>query len=92
MQESSYDLILLDIQMPGTSGIELLKELNRIRWHGATIIVSNLVNDYYRRECEKWGSMAFFDKTKELDKVLTAVAQMRLHTGIHRCALACEKN
>lgn len=56
-QTDSYDIILLDLMMPGLTGIEILRALRdptkTPRLHGKVIITTNLVqDDDVRREIE----------------------------------------
>ena len=60
-----HDTILLDINLPGQNGIELLKKILERNCQCKVIVISNNSSDYYRKQCEKLGAIHFLDKTTE---------------------------
>lgn len=71
-----HDLVLLDINLPGKSGIELLK---RIKSTGGTIKVMMMTNhaeEYYRVLCKELGADYFLDKSNDFAKVPGIVSHM----------------
>ncbi len=66
---SAPDIILLDIQMPGKNGIELLAD-TRKKYPGIIIIMlTNMVSDFYKDLCKEMGANHFVDKSKEFEKI-----------------------
>src|SRR5687768_13386180 len=57
------DVALLDINLPGKSGIEVLKRIRSVNTTCCVIMVTNQVDDYYRSLCQNLGANYFFDKT-----------------------------
>lgn len=61
--------VLLDIQLPGTSGIELLKYIIKEHPMIKVIMFSNLLDDNYIKVCRKIGAKYFIDKSKDFDLI-----------------------
>ena len=59
--------ILLDIQLPDKSGIDLLKFI--VKEHPAikVIMFSNLLDDNYIKVCKKIGAKYFIDKSRDFE-------------------------
>jgi DNA-binding NarL/FixJ family response regulator len=67
--QTTPDVILLDINLPGINGLELLKIVKE-KYPGIIVIMlTNQANYYYRQLCEKLGADYFIDKSKEFDKI-----------------------
>jgi DNA-binding NarL/FixJ family response regulator len=62
-------VVMLDIQLPGKSGIELLKFIRSQYPTTKTIILTNKVNDSYKTLCEKMGADHFIDKSTDFEKI-----------------------
>lgn len=70
------DLVLLDIHLPGKSGIELLKFIKQLEKLCKIMIVSNQADEYYRRLCKSLGADYFFDKTKDFLRIPELIQKM----------------
>lgn len=70
------DMILLDINLPGKSGISLLKKIKERQNSPEVILVSNNAESYYRDRCIRLGAYDFIDKTAEFDRVPLIVADI----------------
>lgn len=66
MENYEPDVMLLDINMPGMNGIELLKKLNR-SGEGRPVIIMLTNNSYagYKDECLRLGADFFLDKSRD---------------------------
>ncbi|MFQ3599499.1 MAG: response regulator [Chloroherpetonaceae bacterium] len=63
IKHSSYDLIILDLILPNTSGIELLRKANRENLNlPITIVCSALSAESYIMECLKLGASSYLVK------------------------------
>jgi DNA-binding NarL/FixJ family response regulator len=59
------DIILLDINMPGKSGIELLREIKSNQIPCEVIMMTNHTDPSYRTQCNELGADFFLDKTND---------------------------
>ncbi len=69
LSQENPDIVLLDINLPGKNGIELLK---LIRHHNAdceVIMITNHADDYYRQQCFDLGAKYFLDKSNDFAQV-----------------------
>jgi YesN/AraC family two-component response regulator len=64
-----HDVVLLDISLPGKSGIHLLQKIQELGWNCNVIMITNSSASYYKQQCQKLGVTHFLDKTNEFDKV-----------------------
>ena len=62
IKNNKYELILLDLVMPGKSGFEVLKELRISGLETPIIVYSNLRQDFTRDEALKMGASDYFEK------------------------------
>jgi DNA-binding NarL/FixJ family response regulator len=62
-------LVLLDIQLPGKNGIELLGFIKKEYPHIIVIMLTNKVSYYYKELCESMGCDHFVDKSREFEKI-----------------------
>lgn len=69
LEEMKTDIVLLDIQLPGKNGIELLKYIVKNFPAVNIIILSNLVSNYYQKLCLNLGANCFIDKSKDFDSI-----------------------
>ncbi len=70
------DVVILDIRMPGGSGIDVLKEIKGNRRPPVAIILTNYPYAQYREKCIEAGADFFFDKSTEFDKVTEVFRQL----------------
>ena len=77
VNEEKPDIILLDINLPGKSGIEILK---KVRGEGNTckvIMLTNHADDYYRQQCKELGADYFLDKSNDFAKVPDIISRLQ---------------
>ncbi|HWR33200.1 MAG TPA: response regulator transcription factor [Chitinophagaceae bacterium] len=69
-------IVLLDINMPGKSGIEVLRYIKGEGWYCKVIMVSNHSNESYRKLCFEAGADHFLDKSREFGKIPELIEEM----------------
>ncbi|MBI3138733.1 MAG: response regulator transcription factor [Sphingobacteriales bacterium] len=66
---ASQDIVLLDINMPGKNGIELLKYIREKQADAEVIMLTNHSDGYYRDQCTELGARYFLDKSNDFSLV-----------------------
>lgn len=76
VNEESPDLVLLDINLPGKSGIELLKSIRESGNDCQVIMITNHADDYYRQLCKQIGADHFLDKSNDFSSVPDIISRI----------------
>jgi DNA-binding NarL/FixJ family response regulator len=63
------DVVILDIRMPGGSGIDVLEDIKKTSAAPVVIVLTNYPYPQYRKKCMALGAEYFFDKATEFEKV-----------------------
>lgn len=71
--EHPFDLVLLDINMPGRSGLEVLAEIRRHRPGMPVLILSASPEEDYALRCIKLGAAGYVNKQSASDELVSAV-------------------
>ena len=83
LKQQRPDVILLDIHLPGESGIEFLRQVKVNHPAILVIMLTNFTDSYFRNHCKELGADYFFDKSHEFDKVPEVLQeQWRKNNGI----------
>ena len=69
------DLVVLDVQLGEGSGFDVLRALHAQAPELDVVMLSNHSSDAYRQIADRFGARAFFDKTREFERVRDLVAQ-----------------
>lgn len=69
------DIAILDIRMPGGSGIELIPIVRESNKNAKIIMLSNYNNQQYITKAEKEGADIFLSKVEEFEKLLDVVTE-----------------
>src|SRR2546430_9143497 len=79
LQTERPDAILLDVQLPGMSGLDFL-QLRPVRELGVPIVaVSGVVNESQARECLQLGAADFMGKPVQLDRLNEVLTFLEPH-------------
>jgi two-component system invasion response regulator UvrY len=81
--EQSFDLVLLDLRLPGCGGIDVLKELRTTRPGLPVIIISSLPESPYATLARRAGARGFVTKSALVQELGHAV-----RAALGDCALA----
>ncbi|HVH70537.1 MAG TPA: response regulator transcription factor [Candidatus Dormibacteraeota bacterium] len=76
IQETNPDAVILDLQMPGGSGLEVLRAIRRGHPRVQVLICTNYPYPQYRDECMAAGANYFLDKSTDFDKIPTIFRQL----------------
>lgn len=75
IRRTKPSVVVLDISMPGGSGIYVLDSIKRERPAPTVIMLTNFAHDQYRQKCLQMGADYFFDKSTEFEKVIDVLRQ-----------------
>ncbi len=74
--EERYDLVLLDINLPGKSGIEILKRVKETDKECRVVMLTNHADEYYQQLCTELGADLFLDKSHDFCRVPGIIREM----------------
>jgi DNA-binding NarL/FixJ family response regulator len=63
------DVVLLDINLPDKSGIELLRHIKARQINTRVIMITNHATEHYKKICAGLGAEHFFDKSNEFELI-----------------------
>jgi DNA-binding NarL/FixJ family response regulator len=75
LSERSPDFVLLDINLPGKNGIEILRLIKKNSWNCEVIMITNHADEYYRQQCFDLGARHFLDKSSDFGMVTEIIGQ-----------------
>jgi DNA-binding NarL/FixJ family response regulator len=76
LSKSEYDLLLLDINMPGRNGLDVLQDVKRDYPQVPVIIVSVQPEDQYAIRCLRTGAAAYVNKDRATEELARAVGKI----------------
>jgi DNA-binding NarL/FixJ family response regulator len=76
IRESKPDVVILDIRLPGLSGIDVLKDIRAKKWPSRVIMLTNYPYPQYRKKCEELGADYFFDKVTEIEEIPKVIEKL----------------
>jgi len=68
-------VVLLDINLPGKNGIELLRLIKKNKPACEVIMITNHADEYYRHQCFELGASHFLDKSNDFAQVPNIIRQ-----------------
>jgi len=78
IQEGNYDVVLLDISMPGKDGLETLKEIKRIKPKLPVLIFTVYPEDQYAVRLLKAGASGYLNKECEPEELIEAIYRVAM--------------
>ena len=75
------DVVILDIQMPGGSGIDVLESIKQHQPSPVVIMFTNYPYPQYRTKCMESGADFFFDKSLEFDALIETLKNLAFQLG-----------
>jgi two-component system response regulator DevR len=76
VDELRPDVAILDIQMPGGSGLDVLAHIRRTQPATRVVIFTNYTYQQLRRRCREAGATFFFDKSTEIEAMIGALREL----------------
>ncbi len=77
IDEVKPQIVLLDINLPDNTGVELLRAVRKKDKSVKIIMITNQVNDHYRRICGLLGANYFVDKSNEFEIIPDIISQIQ---------------
>lgn len=71
--QQDWQLVVLDINLPGGSGLDLIAEVNRLRPQAAVLVLSAYPEEEFAVRAFKLGAAGYLTKASVADEMLTAV-------------------
>lgn len=87
----SVDLLLLDINMPQRSGLEILPDVRSLFPHTRVIVISVHPEDLYATIALEAGAHAFLDKDKVPEKLISTVESVLRTSGTDKRGTDCSQ-
>lgn len=70
------DVVILDIDIPESRGIEFLQQLLSEDPSLRIVVITNISSNHYRKKCIAAGAMLFFDKSTEFHRLPQAIEEL----------------
>jgi DNA-binding NarL/FixJ family response regulator len=77
VRTAEWDLMIADISLQGMSGLELIKEVRRIRPTLPTLVLSMHPASQFARRALSAGAIGYLTKGSELEEFVNAIEQVR---------------
>jgi DNA-binding NarL/FixJ family response regulator len=81
IQQLQPDVVILDIRMPGGSGIDVLQNIKQDGVGPMVIILTNYPFPGYRQKCLQAGADFFLDKSAEFDQIPVLFERLKPGSG-----------
>ena len=73
IQRQRPDIVVLDISMPGGSGLQVLETVKKDKPAPMVIMLTNFDHPQYRNRCLQLGADHFLDKSNSFERVIEIV-------------------
>ena len=90
VRKEDWDVLLLDINMPGRNGLEVLEEVKRLRPRLPVLVLSVYPEEDYAVRACKLGASGYLTKQSASDELLAAFRKV-LHSGRYVTASLAER-
>ena len=67
------DFVILDLNLPGPSGLDVLPRLKALLRAPTVIVLTNHAGDAYAKRCRDLGADYFFDKSRQFEAAVETV-------------------
>ncbi len=76
IKSKSYDLLILDISMPGMGALEILQSIKNNRIRSRTIILSFHPEEHYAHRAFKLGALGYVSKSSSFEEIKKAIRKV----------------
>ena len=76
LKEQLFDVILLDISLPGRSGLDLISEIKRTQQSASILVLSIHSEALYAIKALKSGASGYLTKTSAPEELLSAICKV----------------
>ncbi|MBS1819631.1 MAG: response regulator transcription factor [Acidobacteria bacterium] len=77
IESTGWDLVIADLSMPGLSGLELIKEIRRVKPTLPTLVLSMHPPAQFARRALSAGANGYLSKDSKLEDFVAAIEQVR---------------
>ncbi len=67
------DIVIIDVDIPGVNGIQVLETLRKRQYSGIIIIVSAKNDHFYGKHCVDAGANGFVSKKEGMNNIIAAI-------------------
>jgi len=76
LQETEYDLVVLDLHMPGLHGTDVLREIKK-KWRDTEVLIfSAFGTKEHLQKCIRYGASDFIEKPFDVAEIYTAIKNL----------------
>lgn len=86
VKKKSFDIVFLDVVMPGMNGLEVFKTIKEINPHSSIIMMSGFAVEDKMREAMRLGAVNSLTKPFDIDEILT-IAQVAHYLKVHELTI-----
>jgi|SRR5579859_8095027 len=79
--ETNPDALVLDLHMPGGTGLDVLRAIRPVRPGIHVLVFTNYSQDEYRQRCLTAGAEYFLDKSTEFEKIPSILRELAQKDG-----------
>jgi two-component system invasion response regulator UvrY len=90
VQSHSWDLLILDLGLPGGSGVDVLSDVRRLDEKLRILVLTMYPEDQYGRRVQKAGARGYLNKESAPEELITAIRRL-LAGGRYGSAALAEK-
>lgn len=76
LQNKQFDLITLDMRMPGPSGLDVLKQIRTMKADVDVVIISGYMTPKNTAEAKDWGAADVINKPFNVTEVMACVGKL----------------
>jgi len=76
MSSKDFDVVLLDISLPGRSGLELISDIKKLKPKTAVLILSIYPEEQYAIRALKLGASGYLTKTSAPEELMCAIIKV----------------